>query len=593
MSNTGVLQDLVLVAIGWVHVLLAPYTKVEESFNLHATHDILMYGFEGLPNYDHFTFPGAVQRTFIGSILLAFAAKPFVAVADAAGLIHSKLDTQIIIRLVLATANATGLILIRRSTSARFGRQAGLFFTLLTMTQFHVPFWMGRTLPNMFALLPVNIATSLLLKPTSAQYKRKNASLIAVSLIIFAAVVFRAELALFLAPILVHYVAETMSESPNFTRRLRRIQSLVKGGTLVGMASIVATITIDSYFWHHPSPPLWPELASIWFNVWQGKSADWGVSPYHTYITSALPKLLLTAFPLALLSPFTPLLLPAITFVLLMSLLGHKEWRFIVYIVPIFDVAAARTLVKMNHFLNRSIPRLGVAYGSQKSFLGVLTATFFRTALLLSPFMLLVFNAIPSALTTGASVLNYPGGAAMDLLHARLAAASTLRPQDTVTANVHICNLAAQTGASLFTQTFSPPYLSPTWANAHNIHAVYNKTEGMSPFAITTVDPSYSHLIIEMPPDMFFGAGKWKVVGTVQAFDIWKRMPLRVILDEGISQLAKDIFTKPNRFFGMELRDCLWILEREEWADDFSLKGVPDVPSEPPASETEHRFEEL
>lgn len=37
-------QDLALLATAWVHVLLAPYTKVEESFNLHAVHDVLMYG---------------------------------------------------------------------------------------------------------------------------------------------------------------------------------------------------------------------------------------------------------------------------------------------------------------------------------------------------------------------------------------------------------------------------------------------------------------------------------------------------------------------------------------------------------------------
>lgn len=36
--------DALLVGVGWAHVLLAPYSKVEESFNLHATHDVLEYG---------------------------------------------------------------------------------------------------------------------------------------------------------------------------------------------------------------------------------------------------------------------------------------------------------------------------------------------------------------------------------------------------------------------------------------------------------------------------------------------------------------------------------------------------------------------
>lgn len=40
----GSLLDGLILATASVHVFLAPYTKVEESFNLHATHDVLMYG---------------------------------------------------------------------------------------------------------------------------------------------------------------------------------------------------------------------------------------------------------------------------------------------------------------------------------------------------------------------------------------------------------------------------------------------------------------------------------------------------------------------------------------------------------------------
>ncbi|KAE9392604.1 hypothetical protein BT96DRAFT_924588 [Gymnopus androsaceus JB14] len=46
-------------------LMLAPYTKIEDSFNLHVVHDSLLHGV--LVNYDHFIFSGAISRTLIGT----------------------------------------------------------------------------------------------------------------------------------------------------------------------------------------------------------------------------------------------------------------------------------------------------------------------------------------------------------------------------------------------------------------------------------------------------------------------------------------------------------------------------------------------
>ena len=86
------------------------------------------------------------------------------------------------------------------------------------------------------------------------------------------------------------------------------------------------------------------------------------VSPPLEYFVKHLPKLTTFALPLAVYGlsvdkTMVPrLLAPAAIFVAVMSFLGHKEWRFIVYVVPFVNVCAA--VPGTNHTREEShIPR--------------------------------------------------------------------------------------------------------------------------------------------------------------------------------------------------------------------------------------------
>ena len=54
-----------LLLVIFCHCQLVPYTKVEESFNLQAMHDMLVYKWD-ITSYDHMEFPGVVPRSCIG-----------------------------------------------------------------------------------------------------------------------------------------------------------------------------------------------------------------------------------------------------------------------------------------------------------------------------------------------------------------------------------------------------------------------------------------------------------------------------------------------------------------------------------------------
>ena len=81
------LLSLLIPSVIAIYLYLAPYTKVEESFNIQATHDILTYDLPLSWNhasqvlreqYDHLTFSGSVPRTFVGPLALAGASWPSI-----------------------------------------------------------------------------------------------------------------------------------------------------------------------------------------------------------------------------------------------------------------------------------------------------------------------------------------------------------------------------------------------------------------------------------------------------------------------------------------------------------------------------------
>lgn len=496
--------DILIFAVAWTHVLLAPYTKVEESFSLHAIHDLLFYGGhpDALQKFDHKVFPGAVSRSFVGSIIIAWLSNYIARLANHFSLINSKFDLQIVVRLTIASINAQAFCLLRRAVARRFGRLTSLLFTLVTISQFHVPFWMGRTLPNMLALPFVNIALSLLLGRGSGTGRASiTRASWAVALLTFAAVVIRMEIAGLLGLFAIQLLLDgTLS-----------ITRLVKVGVISGLVSIALTVSIDSYFWAHW--PLWPEFSSVYFNVYEGKSAEWGVSPFWTYFSTFLPRLLMVtnifiAYGFYHNPHIRSLVRQAIGFVFLMSFLGHKEWRFIVYVVPMLNIAAAQgaqVLIRQRKGRILGLLAFLIVAGS------------------------LVLNTATTIIATRASMANYPGGDALALFNKRYAESPNV--------HVHIGNLAAQSGASLFLHTHSPPYLPhlgivpPSISAAHPW--IYNKTENLTPADIAH-DSLFTHAIAE-DADLL-SVGSLHAVEVIDGFRGWKirNDVLRLVHENGL-----------------------------------------------------------
>ncbi|KAJ2826009.1 alpha-1,6- mannosyltransferase [Coemansia erecta] len=433
--------DFALAAAVAASLAYAPYTKVEESFFMQAVHDILKWGRIN-SQFDHLSFPGVVPRSFIGPLFisaLSYSAK--INNDGHAEGINVQTATRLVLGLLVVWANSR----LRQEVGRIFGPRAATWYGWFCLTQFHFTFWTSRMLGNTLALVPMLDAQKYWLRcsfATSAGAAERSFCSMAV-ILVFTAVVLRFDTVVFAMPMLASCIT-------NATRRT------IKTVLFAFVVSAVFTLLVDSYYWQQKW--MWPELRVFWFNVVRGQSVEWGVAPGHHYFTHSIPRLLLGALPFACVGACVDsrgmrLAAAYLAAVAVFSANAHKEWRFILPAVPVFNVCAA----------------LGVARLAR-----VARFRRVRQVVLLCAAAMTVLSAAATVGMTYVSGCNYPGGQALALLHTMEPATSDVR--------VHIDVYAAMTGVSRFGQ------LRPHWT--------YDKTEGL-------VEPeqfaNYTHLLTSEP----------------------------------------------------------------------------------------------
>ncbi|KAF2869314.1 Alg9-like mannosyltransferase family-domain-containing protein [Massariosphaeria phaeospora] len=349
----------------------------------------------------------------------------------------------------------------------------------------------------MFAFLFSTLALRSLLKAHCTT--RRSSKIVpggyrlALSLLTFAGVVFRSELAILVATFTIYLF---------ITQRISITRAIIPaglGGLLIGL---LWTVSIDSFFWQ--STPLWPEWTGFYYNTIQGHSVDWGVSPWHFYFANAIPRLLLNpatyllCIPVAVLNRATrrhslDLLIPLLSFVGLYSFLPHKEWRFIIYIIPGLTATAAAGASWIWNRRTKSIIYALLSLGLAAS-------------------VLLSFAASAALLTI--SSMNYPGGEALHFLH------HNIDHRKGGHFRVFFDNLACQTGVTRFLENHDGPQTVLDVLETDNLHNqrswTYSKTENLELLLDPAFWSQFDYVLAEQPAAAI---GTWKALYAVYGYD--------------------------------------------------------------------------
>lgn len=456
IGKVQLLLDITLIVSATLMILISPYTKVEESFNVQAIHDFINIGTDEIGLFDHVSFPGSVKRTCLGALGLSL---PLIFLPDSmknignllislAILIHKFLPTSInllknendisqifkltkisqllVSRFILSFFSCLSIIHLRRSvvnSCSKNSKLIGFWFSLLFYPLPHILYYSSRFLPNFICFPLTNLAISLFI---SGDITRS------ITILIFTGIIFRFEILVFTMVLIILCITGFLRNGNGLITIREGIVSVL----ISSLMSIFLCSRIDSYFWDVEF--IIPEFDSFVFNIIGGNSSKWGVESYFAYFFKYLPKLFISQFDIVIIfstiffilsllklnffnnnnsnnnkdkkfnfkidyvnygvGTITTLMWTSIIYILLLSFNGHKEWRFLIYTIPIFCIGSASTiewLISKND-------------------------KFFKKILIILMILLYLFSLICSFLFTFISSWNYTGGDMVQKLNLRL-----------------------------------------------------------------------------------------------------------------------------------------------------------------------------